>query len=79
MHNDKNTSRAFRKKYYHTFCCPRLLPYSLKLIALNRIAPDVCGILLSFELVAAGITGLVVLGEHLGRATIAGMTSWILG
>lgn len=56
-----------------------MLPYSLKLIALNRIAPDVCGILLSFELVAAGITGLVVLGEHLGRATIAGMTSWILG
>lgn len=41
------------------------LPYSLELTALRRLPPRVVGVLQSLEPVAAGLAGLVILGEQL--------------
>ena len=50
-----------------------VLPYSLELLALRRLAASVFGILLSLEPAAAAIAGLIVLGQRLGGLEIVGM------
>jgi inner membrane transporter RhtA len=50
-----------------------VLPYSLELIALRRLAAHVFGILLSIEPAVAALAGLVVLGQHLGALQLLGM------
>lgn len=62
-----------------------VLPYSLELMALRRIAPNVFGILLSLEPAVAALAGLLVLGQHLspvkllGMALVVGASVLILG
>ncbi|MHB1472663.1 MAG: EamA family transporter [Dermatophilaceae bacterium] len=50
-----------------------VLPYSLELIALRRLAAHVFGILLSLEPAVAAVAGLVVLGQHLRVPQLFGM------
>jgi inner membrane transporter RhtA len=50
-----------------------VLPYSLELIALRRLAAHVFGILLSLEPAVAALAGLFVLGQQLSRPQLAGM------
>ncbi len=50
-----------------------VLPYSLEMIALRRIAPNVFGILLSLEPAVAALAGLVVLGQYLSPLKLMGM------
>ncbi len=50
-----------------------LLPYSLELLALRRLAAAVFGILLSLEPAVAALAGLVVLGQRLAPLQIAGL------
>ena len=50
-----------------------VLPYSLELIALRRLAAHVFGILLSLEPAVAALAGLVVLGQHLKTPQLLGM------
>lgn len=49
------------------------LPYSLELVALRTLRPNVFGILLSLEPAAAALAGLLVLGQTLSAVRIAGM------
>ena len=50
-----------------------VLPYSLELIALRRLAAHVFGILLSMEPAVAALAGLLVLDQHLDALQLAGM------
>ena len=50
-----------------------VLPYSLELIALRRLAAHVFGILLSMEPAVAALAGLVVLGQQLRAVQLLGM------
>ena len=50
-----------------------LLPYSLELLALRRLATHVFGILLSLEPAVAALAGLIVLGQHLDPLQILGL------
>jgi len=50
-----------------------VLPYSLELIALRRLATHVFGILLSLEPAVAALAGLIVLGQHLEALQLLGM------
>lgn len=50
-----------------------VLPYSLEMIALRRMAPNVFGILLSLEPAVAALAGLLVLGQHLSVVKLLGM------
>jgi inner membrane transporter RhtA len=50
-----------------------VLPYSLELMALRRLAANVFGILLSLEPAVAALAGLVVLGQRLGGVELTGM------
>jgi len=50
-----------------------VLPYSLELIALRRLAAHVFGILLSLEPAVAALAGLVVLGQQLSAPQLLGM------
>lgn len=50
-----------------------VLPYSLEMLALRRLAPAVFGILLSLEPAVAALSGLVILGQRLVPLQIAGM------
>jgi inner membrane transporter RhtA len=50
-----------------------VLPYSLELIALRRLAAHVFGILLSLEPAVAALAGLLVLGQSLSRPQLLGM------
>jgi len=50
-----------------------VLPYSLELIALRRLATNVFGILLSLEPAVAALAGLFVLGQHLEPPQLLGM------
>ena len=50
-----------------------VLPYSLELIALRRLAANVFGILLSLEPAVAALAGLLVLGQHLSAPQLLGM------
>lgn len=48
-----------------------VIPYSLELVALRRIAPRVFGILMSLEPAVAAIAAMIVLGEFLAP------TQWV--
>lgn len=50
-----------------------VLPYSLELIALRRLAAHVFGILLSLEPAVAALAGLFVLGQQLSAPQLLGM------
>lgn len=50
-----------------------VLPYSMELLALRRLSPQIFGILLSLEPAAGAIAGLIVLGQRLGWLEVAGM------
>lgn len=50
-----------------------VLPYSLELIALRRLAAHVFGILLSLEPAVAALAGLLVLGQQLSVPQLLGM------
>jgi inner membrane transporter RhtA len=50
-----------------------VLPYSLELIALRRLAAHVFGILLSIEPAVAALAGLLVLGQQLRTVQLLGM------
>ena len=50
-----------------------VLPYSLELIALRRLAAHVFGILLSLEPAVAALAGLLVLGQQLSAPQLLGM------
>ncbi|MGB7817959.1 MAG: EamA family transporter [Ornithinibacter sp.] len=50
-----------------------VLPYSLELVALRRLSAKVFGILLSLEPAAAGLAGLIVLGQRLEPVQLVGM------
>jgi inner membrane transporter RhtA len=50
-----------------------VLPYSLELIALRRLAANVFGILLSLEPAVAALAGLLVLDQHLNAGQLLGM------
>ena len=50
-----------------------VLPYSLELIALRRLAAHVFGILLSLEPAVAALAGLLVLGQKLSASQLLGM------
>lgn len=50
-----------------------VLPYSLELLALRRMAAAVFGILLSLEPAVAALAGLLVLGQRLGPLQLVGM------
>ena len=62
-----------------------ILPYSLELMALRRLAQSVFGILLSLEPAVAALAGLLVLGQHLdvvqlvGMALVVGASAVVLG
>lgn len=55
-----------------------VLPYSLELFALRRLAPAVFGILLSMEPAVAALAGLIVLGQRLSHIQLLGMTLVVL-
>lgn len=55
-----------------------VLPYSLELFALRRLAPAVFGILLSLEPAVAALAGLLVLGQRLGPVQLGGMALVVL-
>lgn len=55
-----------------------LLPYSLELLALRRLATSVFGILLSLEPAVAALAGLVVLGQRLDPLQIVGLALVVL-
>lgn len=50
-----------------------VVPYSLELVALRRLAPGVFGVLLSTEPAAAALGGLIVLGQRLAVPQLVGM------
>jgi inner membrane transporter RhtA len=50
-----------------------VLPYSLELVALRRLTARVFGILLSLEPAFAALAGLLILGQRLDPAQLAGM------
>jgi inner membrane transporter RhtA len=62
-----------------------VLPYSLELIALRRLAAHVFGILLSLEPAVAALAGLFVLGQQLsppqllGMACVVGASGLVMG
>ena len=55
-----------------------LLPYSLELLALRRLAKPVFGILLSLELAVAAVAGLLVLGQVLDGLQVLGLALVVL-
>jgi inner membrane transporter RhtA len=55
-----------------------LMPYSLELLALRRLSAAVFGILLSLEPAVAAIAGLLVLGQRLHGAQVAGLVLVVL-
>ena len=62
-----------------------VLPYSLELVALRRLAAHVFGILLSLEPAVAALAGLFVLGQQLsppqllGMACVVGASGLVMG
>ncbi len=55
-----------------------LLPYSLELLALRRLAASVFGILLSLEPAVAAVAGLFVLGQRLDLPQVIGLLLVVL-
>ncbi|MFX0538729.1 EamA family transporter [Ornithinimicrobium sp. Y1847] len=54
------------------------IPYSLELLALRHLTSGTFGVLLSLEPAAAALAGLLVLGQVLGAAQLAGMALVVL-
>lgn len=55
-----------------------LLPYSLELLALRRLAARVFGVLLSLEPAVAALAGLLVLGQRLSASQVVGLAMVVL-
>lgn len=55
-----------------------LLPYSLELLALRRLAAHVFGVLLSLEPAVAALAGLLLLGQRLTPVQVAGLALVVL-
>ncbi len=55
-----------------------LLPYSLELLALRRLAARVFGVLLSLEPAVAAIAGLIVLDQRLSATQVVGLVMVVL-
>jgi inner membrane transporter RhtA len=55
-----------------------LLPYSLELLALRRLAANVFGVLLSLEPAVAALAGLVVLDQRLSLLQVVGLVLVVL-
>ncbi len=55
-----------------------LLPYSLELLALRRLAANVFGILLSLEPAVAALAGLIVLDQRLDPLQVVGLALVVL-
>jgi inner membrane transporter RhtA len=55
-----------------------LLPYSLELLALRRLAANVFGILLSLEPAVAALAGLIVLDQRLDLLQVVGLALVVL-
>ena len=55
-----------------------LLPYSLELLALRRLAANVFGILLSLEPAVAALAGLIVLDQRLDPLQVVGLVLVVL-
>jgi inner membrane transporter RhtA len=55
-----------------------LLPYSLELLALRRLAASVFGILLSLEPAVAALAGLLLLGQRLHPVQVLGLLLVVL-
>jgi inner membrane transporter RhtA len=55
-----------------------LLPYSLELLALRRLAANVFGILLSLEPAVAALAGLIILGQQLDALQVVGLVLVVL-
>ncbi len=55
------------------------IPYSLELLALRHLAAGVFGVLLSLEPAVAALAGLLILGQTLSMAQLAGMVLVVLG
>ncbi|MBV9831391.1 MAG: EamA family transporter [Marmoricola sp.] len=55
-----------------------LLPYSLELLALRRLAARVFGVLLSLEPAVAAVAGLVVLDQRLSATQVVGLVMVVL-
>ena len=55
-----------------------LLPYSLELLALRRLAANVFGILLSLEPAVAALAGLIILDQRLALLQVVGLTLVVL-
>ena len=55
-----------------------VLPYSLELLALRRLAASVFGILLSLEPAVAALAGLLVLGQRLHLLQVLGLVLVVL-
>ena len=49
------------------------IPYSFENEALRRIAPSVCGVLMSLEPAMAALAGLIILGQGLGTRSVLGI------
>jgi len=50
-----------------------IVPFSLEVTARRHVAPGLFGVLMSLSPAVAALSGLLVLGQHLGAAQIAGM------
>jgi inner membrane transporter RhtA len=48
------------------------IPYSVELMAMERVPPAIFGVLLSLQPLSAGLIGLVVLGQHFTLLELAG-------
>ena len=55
-----------------------LLPYSLELLALRRLAARVFGVLLSLEPAVAALAGLIVLDQRLETLQVVGLVMVVL-
>jgi inner membrane transporter RhtA len=55
-----------------------LLPYSLELLALRRLAANIFGVLLSLEPAVAALAGLIVLGQRLALLQVIGLALVVL-
>jgi inner membrane transporter RhtA len=55
-----------------------LLPYSLELLALRRLAANVFGVLLALEPAVAALAGLIVLGQRLHLLQVVGLVLVVL-
>jgi inner membrane transporter RhtA len=48
------------------------IPYSVELMAMERVPPAIFGVLLSLQPLSAGVIGLLVLGQHVSAVEVLG-------